>query len=355
MIEAANTTKTFSAKLKSAGDNIHNITLQNGALTIEITNIGCSIKAIHMPDKAGKNANIVAGFTESSKYLDNPYYFGSVIGRYANRISKGKFSINGTEYRLSVNNPPNHLHGGFDGFNKKKWEVVSLTQTDSEAGVIFEYNSADGEEGYPGKLVMRVEYLLNSNNELSMLYTAKTDQKTPVNITNHSYFNLSGFENDDITDHLLEIYSSAFSEKGTNNLPTGNLLPVRGTPLDFTEKKSLGKDIDLLADDKGYDHNFVVKIIPTEDMQKVAVLKHTASGRQLSVITDQPGLQLYTANWWDGSLIGYHNKPYKQHGAVALETQFFPDSPNQPAFPNTILSPGDKYKAKTIYAFSVNE
>jgi aldose 1-epimerase len=355
MIEATNNTKTLSATSKDCGNDIHDITLQNSTLTIEITNIGCSIKAIHMPDRTGRPANIVAGFADSEQYLDNPYYFGSAIGRFANRIGKGIFSIDGKEYQLSVNNSPNHLHGGFNGFNKKKWNIIALLQTDSEASVAFEYVSMNGEEGYPGNLILRVEYTLNNSNELIMVYSAKTDEKTPINITNHSYFNLSGFENEDITDHLLQIFANAYCEKGADNLPTGTLLPVSGTPMDFSTAKPLGTDIHSLIADRGYDHNFVLKIIPTEDLQEVAVLKHIASGRQLTITSDQPGIQLYTANWWNGSISGYHNKPYMQHGAVALETQFFPDSPNRATFPNTILSPGDKYMAKTIYTFSVNE
>jgi aldose 1-epimerase len=282
-------------------------------------------------------------------YLHNPAYFGCTVGRYANRIAGGRIIIAGTEYQLPVNNDGNHLHGGVDGFHAKAWQVIACGQTDKEASVLMEYVSTDGEEGYPGNLITQVQYVLDNDDQLHIRYTAYTDKATPVSLTNHSYFNLTGFEQPLVTGHLLTINARTYTEKSDRNIPTGNMLPVAGTPLDFTQPTKIGEHIHALPADGGFDHNYVLQ--PGEG--PAAILEDPHSGRILRVFTDQPGIQVYSANYWDGSIIGQQGKPYVKHGAVALETQAFPDSPNHAHFPDTILSPGDIYRRHTIFAFDV--
>lgn len=324
---------TYYGQLKGA--DLYLITLKNEQLIVHITNLGGTVTSIEVPDRNGVMKNVVAGFTDLQQYERNEAYFGCVVGRYANRIAGGRFLLNGASVQLSLNDGINHLHGGFDGFHKKVWDIVSINKN----GVILEYLSKDGEEGYPGNLRVRVEYTLD-NEKLSMQYSAITDRCTPVNLTNHSYFNLSGFEQPLVTDHLLQINACYYTGKNIHNVPDGKMLEVAGTPLDFLLPKKIGADIDKLPADQGFDHNFVLKEGPA------ATLYDPLTGRQLQVFTNQPGMQLYTANLWDGTL-------YEKHGAVALETQAFPDSPNHPEFPSTILHPGSVYESRTIYAFSV--
>lgn len=334
------------------GAPLHMITLENAAITVELINLGATITAIYAPDKAGTRKNIVAGFQDPEDYQHNPAYFGCIVGRYANRIAAGNINVSGEHYQLSVNNDGNHLHGGVDGFHTKVWQVLQITQTNDEASVTMEYVSADGEEGYPGNLTVQVQYVLDSTNQLSIRYTARTDRSTPVNLTNHSYFNLSGFEQPLITDHLLTINARTYTEKSSRNIPTGNILPVAGTPLDFTLPTRIGKHINSLPADGGFDHNYVLQS-PEAGKMLAATLEDPDSGRRLRVFTDQPGIQLYSANFWDGSTTGQQGTPYQKHGAVALETQAFPDSPNHAHFPDTILLPGDVYRRTTVFAFDM--
>ena len=320
---------TYYGQLK--GEDLYLITLENEQMTVHVTNLGGTITSILTPDRHGVMKNVVAGFTDLQQYEENTAYFGCVVGRYANRIAGGRFS----DVQLSLNDGVNHLHGGFDGFHKKVWDVVSVYKE----RVILEYLSKDGEEGYPGNLRVRVEYSLDRG-KLIIQYSAVTDAATPVNLTNHSYFNLSGFEQPLILDHILQINASRYTSKNGYNVPDGAMPEVAGTALDFLAPKRIGEDIDKLSVDQGYDHNFVL------EGGYAATLYDPSSGRQLQVFTDQPGMQVYTANLWDGSL-------YEKHGAVALETQAFPDSPNHPAFPDTILHPGSVYDSRTVYEFSV--
>jgi aldose 1-epimerase len=271
-----------------------------------------------------------------------------------------------------MNDGSNHLHGGFEGFGRKIWDLAGVIHAEDEVGIVFSYTSRDGEEGYPGNLDVRVKYTLSPDNKLRMEYTAMTDKRTPVNLSNHSYFNLSGFDNPLITDHLLRVYAQNYTEKNDNNLPTGKILPVAGTPLDFSISKRVGDYIDRFPLDRGLDHNYVLdnqfpeglSLAPEiqspapgrpspvpEALHPAAELYDPSSGRRLRVTTDRPGLQVYTANWWDGSLHAPEGQPYRQHGAVALETQAFPDSPNHTAFPGIILEPGDTYRATTVFEF----
>ncbi|HVW61627.1 MAG TPA: aldose epimerase family protein [Puia sp.] len=333
---------------KLDGKGIWWFTLRNGAMTVRITNIGCSITSIHTSDRDGVQQNIVAGFDSPMEYIRNPWYFGCIVGRVVNRIGSAVFNLDGHAVRLSTNDGDNHLHGGFEGFHKKIWDVKSVIHHATEAGVIFEYTSPDGEEGYPGCLQVQVKYMLNTENKLSLSYTATTDKRTPVNLANHSYFNLSGFCNQQITDHELMVHAKDYTEKYMQNLPTGRILPVTGTPLDLSRPVRIGDRIDQLAADRGFDHNYVLN-----GQAPAAVLYDPGSGRVLRVVTDQPGIQVYTANWWDGTIKGAHDRPYLRHGALALETQAFPDSPNHPEFPDTILSPGEVYRANTVFEFDI--
>lgn len=329
------------------------IRLQNSAVTIELTNLGATIMAVLAPDRKGNIKNVVAGFDNAEAYANNPWYFGSTVGRFANRIGGGKFTLNGETVQLTVNNHGNHLHGGLEGFHRKMWPIVSLIEKPAQCGVEMEYHSVDGEEGYPGNLHVKVKFLLNRDNQLEIVYNAVTDQSTPVNLTNHSYFNLSGFEVPVIKDHVLQINADAYTPKGANNLPDGRLLPVAGSPLDFLLPTPVGTHLHTFAADMGYDHNFVLNHGDKRELILAARLKDPYSGRTLQVFTDQPGMQVYTSNYWDGSITGQQHMPYVKHGAIALETQAFPDSPNQPGFPDTILRPGQQFHSVTIYEFGL--
>lgn len=334
------------------GQEVYKYTLQNETIKVDITNLGCSIMAIETRGRDQLEKNIVAGFKDIKDYENNPYYFGCVIGRYANRIANGKFTLDGKNIQLSVNDEINHLHGGFEGFNKKVWKLIS-TQTDKdEVKVEFEYLSCDGEEGYPGNLMVKVKYILNSKNQLCIEYNADTDKATPISLTNHSYFNLSGFDSPNIYEHMLYVNTENYTEKNLNNTPTGNIIPVVDTPLNFRQPKKIGKDINQFPKDKGFDHNFILKRNFSSEIVSAAQLKDPLSGGTITVYTDQPGIQVYTANFWDGTVNGVHGA-YQQHGAVALETQAFPDSPNHPSFPDTILQPSQHYFSTTIYEFGI--
>lgn len=329
-------------------DKIRRVILQNKELSVHLTNIGASIIAIHAPDRQGVCKNIVAGFDDLAAYRVNKDYFGCTVGRYANRISKGRFSIQGEDFQLAINDAPNHLHGGFNGFHQKLWNIEESTQQDSS--VTFNYISKDGEEGYPGNLHVSVRYTL-SQNQLGIHFTATTDKPTPVNLTNHSYFNLTGFESPTILDHILQINADHYTEKSAANTSTGRILPVAGTHLNFTKPKTIGEGINNFPADMGYDHNFVLR--QNAEMGISAILAEPVSGRAVTVCTNKPGLQVYTANYFDGTTIGAQGKPYVKHGAVALETQFFPDSVNHPHFPDSLLVPGKTYDYRTIFQFDV--
>lgn len=322
--------------------------LINANMDVEISNYGCTIVSINTPDFNGSKENIVAGFKNFSDYTKDHPYLGCVVGRYANRIAFGKFKIEDMEYSLPVNNGKNHLHGGYNGFNKKIWKPEREIKTHDLVGVQFSYTSEDGEEGYPGNLKVLVEYVLTAKDELIINYEAVTDKPTIVNLTNHSYFNLSGFQTPIIYDHLLKINSNRYTEKNENNVPTGCFKSVLNTPYDFLQFKKIGEHIHLLHDDRGYDINYVLN-----DTSLAIELYDRLSGRTLKLFTDRPGVQVYTANWWDGTLKGSHSQSYVQHAAVALETQAFPDAPNHPQFPSTVLYPGQLFKTKTIFQFSV--
>ena len=322
--------------------------INHSGITMKVTNYGGLITSLMVPDKNGNITDIVLGYDSLSGYLAKTPYFGALIGRYGNRIAKGKFELDGKQYILAKNDGPNHLHGGIKGFDKVLWEAEDF-KTDSAVGLKLHYLSHDGEEGYPGNLDVTVTYTLTDNNTLVLDYTATADKSTPVNLTQHSYFNLAG--KGDIKSHELMIAASKYTVVDSTLIPTGELRNVKGTPFDFTSSKPMGKDL-LATGGKpvGYDHNFV---LDTKGITDLAVrVVEPGSGRILEVFTDQPGVQFYTGNFLDGTITGKSGSVYNQYNAFCLETQHFPDSPNQPSFPSTILKPGEKFHSTTVFKFS---
>ncbi len=332
------------------GKEVFLFTLTNSEGTqIKISTYGGVVTSWVVPDKDEKRSNIVLGFDSLSGYLARPPYFGALIGRYGNRIAKGKFKIDGVEYSLAANNGPNHLHGGNKGFDKVVWDAT--TGNDSIPTLLLSYLSKDGEEGYPGNLKVKVQYSLTDKDELKIEYNAETDKATPVNLTNHSYFNLSGDVSNTILNHTLMIEADHYIPVDSTLIPTGEIKSVKGTPFDFTSPKKIGRDIGSVQG--GYDNNWVLNK-KGSSLQKVAVLSDSVSGRSLEVYTTEPGLQFYTGNFLDGKFINRDGKPINLHSALCLETQHFPDSPNKPDFPSTILKPGDKYHTVTVYKVKLN-
>jgi aldose 1-epimerase len=322
--------------------------VNHSGITMKVTNYGGIITSLKVPDKNGVAADIVLGFDNLTGYLNKTPFFGALIGRYGNRIAKGKFTLDGKEYTLALNDGPNHLHGGVKGYDKVMWDAEEF-KTDSAVGIKLHRVSKDGEEGYPGNLDVTVTYTLKDDNSLVFDYTATTDKATPVNLTQHSYFNLAG--DGDIKSHELLISASNYNVVDSTLIPTGELREVNGTPFDFTAAKPIGRDL-VAAGGKpiGFDHNFILDTKSIKDLA-VRVIEPT-SGRMMEVYTDQPGVQFYSGNFLDGTITGKSGKVYQQYSGFCLETQHFPDSPNQPAFPSTILKPGEKYHTTSIYKFS---
>lgn len=313
---------------------------------VQITNYGGIVTSISVPDKNNEFENVVLGFDDLEKYEEGHPYFGAIIGRYGNRIAGGEFEIDGTEYQLATNDGNNHLHGGEQGFDKVLWKAEAL----DDRSLKLTYLSEDGEEGYPGNLDVTVIYSLTDDNELRIEYTAATDKTTPVNLTNHSYFNLSGDPANTILSHRLQINADEYTPVNEELIPTGEIAPIEGTPFDFTEPHEIGARIEQV--EGGYDHNFVLRREPSDTLYLAATLYSPESGREMKVFTMEPGLQFYSGNFLDGSLSGPENTPYEQHAALCLETQHFPNSPNEPDFPSTFLQPGEEYHTVTVYQFS---
>jgi len=317
---------------------------------VKIIAYGGVIKNINMPDAQGDIGDIVLGLDTLADYLDRSRYFGSLIGRYGNRIARGRFMLNGVAYQLPINNGVNHLHGGFKGFDKVLWQARELSD-----GVELHYRSHCGEEGYPGNLEATVIYALTDANELRIEYFAATDKDTIVNLTNHSYFNLAGLGT--ILDHELTINADAFTPVDNTLIPTGEIRNVKGTSMDFTSATAIGKHIgnqdeQLAFAGGGYDHNFVLRS-PGSGLRTVARVHEPKTGRTMEVVTTQPGLQFYSGNFLNGSIAGKGGQPYLKHSGFCVETQHFPDSPNHTNFPNTVLRPGEEYRQTTLYKFSV--
>jgi len=348
------TNETKSASMQKVffgtvgNDSIYQFKLQNAKGTeVFIMNYGGTITNLLVADKNGQKGDVVLGFDSLSGFLQkgNPY-FGALIGRYGNRIANGKFTLDGKTYALATNNNGNHLHGGIKGFDKVVWNVDAA----SDSSLHLSYNSKDGEEGYPGNLQVKVVYSLDNDNALKIDYTATIDKACPINLTNHTYFNLSAGKDSTILDHELMIDADRYTAVNDKLIPTGQLPSVKNTPMDFTKAKRIGNDIDKVKG--GFDHNWVLNK-KDASLSLIATLYHPASGRFMEVSTTQPGVQFYTGNFLDGTLTGGKNgAKYVQHAGLCLETQHFPDSPNQPSFPSTVLKPGETYHQVTVYKFS---
>lgn len=332
------------------GQAVDLFTMTSGrGIEAAITNYGATVVSLKTPDRAGKSGDIVLGFDDLKGYLQKEPYFGAVVGRYANRIAKGRFTLNGKEYKLAINNGPNSLHGGIHGFDKKVWAAKTTGES-----LELTYLSKDGEEGYPGNLSVKVVYTLTAEGLLRIDYRATTDKDTVLNLSNHSYFNLAGQGNGDILKHQVTLHASRFTPVDATLIPTGELRPVKGTPLDFLTAHAIGERIDSKDEQiqrgGGYDHNWVLDSSGT--LAKAAEVYEPSTGRVLEVWTTQPGVQFYTGNFLDGTIKGKGGKVYGRRSGLCLETQHFPDSPNHPQFPTTVLKPGQEFRQTTVWKFA---
>ena len=337
------------------GQQVTAFTLTNRqGMQVKVLDFGAIISEIHVPDRDGTFADVVLGFDRLEPYLHNSAFLGAVIGRYGNRIAEGRFSLDGKEYQLAMNNPPNHLHGGNQGYHQVMWQAAPFTKDDA-VGITFTRSSPDGEDGYPGKLDVTLTYALDNDNALSLRYHAVTDQATPVNLTNHSYFNLAG--QGTILGHVLSVNADRYLPVDAGSIPTGELADVTGTPFDLRQPTVIGDSIALpheqLRIGRGFDHNFVLNQPTEQGLTLAATVREPQSGRVMQVYTQEPGIQFYSGNFLDGSQHGKQGAN-SYRGALCLETQHFPDSPNQAHFPNTILRPGEEYRTETVYRFSAD-
>lgn len=323
------------------------LTNQQG-IQVTVLNYGGAITSILAPDKDGNMDDIVLGMEKPEEYQQQSAFLGALIGRYGNRIAKGKFTLNGKSYSLATNNGPNHLHGGNKGFDKVMWDVV---HHHAENKLTLTYTSPDGEEGYPGNLDVTVNYALTEDNELVITYTASSDQPTPVNLTNHSYFNLAGKQADTILEHEISLRGNYFIPVDQGGIPTGEIRPVAGTAMDFTEARKISSEIEQVSG--GYDHTYVLRKDQPRSLSPAASVYEPKTGRTLKMLTTEPGVQFYTGNFLDGSITGRGGRVYHKHAGFCLEAQHYPDSPNHPKFPNTILGPEETYRQVTIYKFGV--
>ena len=357
----AQTTETIYGQTER-GDTVRTYTLRNAnGMTAEVMSYGAYLTALHVPDSSGRTQNVVLGFDKLEDYLAPQPFFGATVGRYANRIAGGAFSLNGKSYRLAVNNPPNHLHGGPTGFAYQNWDAELLSEPEGDQAVRFRLSSPDGAEGYPGALEVEVTYVLTTDNILRIDYQAATDRPTVLNLTNHSYFNLHDGGKTPIYDHLLQLDADSITPVDENLVPTGELLAVAGTPFDFREPRRLGAFIEATEELKrlgGYDHNFVLNNFARtnpEDGYRMffrgGMAQDPKSGRTLEFYTTEPGVQLYTANFAE-PIEGRDGIDYPKNAAFCLETQKFPDSPNQSDFPSAEITPAQPYASRTEYRFS---
>jgi aldose 1-epimerase len=340
------------------GKAVEVFTLTNArGMQVRAISYGAIIQSIRVPDRSGRMADVTLGYDSLPGYLTDSPYFGAVVGRYANRIARGRFALEGRTYRLATNNGPNHLHGGLKGYDKVVWGAQSFQRGDT-VGVSFRHTSPDGDEGYPGTVAVSVTYTLTPENELIVAYAGTADRPTPLNLSQHTYWNLAGEGSGDILRHVLTIDADRYTPVDSTLIPTGELASVANTPFDFRRPTPIGARIDQdgpqLRYGKGYDHNFVLS-------RSAAGLTHAArvvdpkTGRSLDISTTEPGLQFYSGNFLDGTIEGKAGHTYRHRSALVLETQHFPDSPNQPSFPTTILRPGKEYRSRTVFTFGVDQ
>jgi len=332
------------------GRDVHLYTMTNSnGMRVKLTDYGAITVGVEVPDSDGNLADVTLGYDTLEGWLGSTSYFGATVGRYANRIAKGKFELDGKTYRLATNDGENHLHGGIKGFDKRLWDA-EMVETDDGAGVKFTRTSPDGEEGYPGNLLVTALYSLSGTNEFKVEFTATTDAPTVVNLAHHTYWNLRGPANGDILGHKLMLNADKYTPVDAGLIPTGELVAVAGTPMDFTKPKPIGRDIAKV--EGGYDHNFVLNGYEPGKVRLAARVVEPTTGRVMEIRTDQPGIQFYSGNFLDGSITGKGGVKYEKHFGLCLETQHYPDSPNQPDFPSVTLKPGETYRHVMIHTFS---
>jgi len=335
---------------------IFTLTNANG-VEVRTMPYGAAIVSLRVPDRGGRIDDVVLGFDTLDGYLARTTYFGAVVGRYGNRIAKGQFTLDGRSYQLATNNGPNHLHGGVKGFDKQLWHAEPFDR-DGRVGVAYTLTSADGDQGYPGTLNVKVTYTLSPANELTVEYEGTTDHSTVINLTQHSFFNLAGDGSGDILGHKLTLDADRFTPVDATLIPTGELAPVDGTPFDFRQPVAIGARIDAdhpqLRHGTGYDHNWVINGSPGT-LRHAARVEDPSTGRTLDVSTTEPGVQFYAGNFLDGTITGKSGHVYKRRAGLCLETQHFPDSPNKPQFPSTVLRPGETYRSRTVFTFGVEK
>jgi aldose 1-epimerase len=351
MAQSPSVKKSVFGKLKS-GAVVHKFVLTNGKITADIMTLGATLTGVHAPDRNGNIADVCLGFDNVAGYEAGHPYFGSTVGRVANRIGKGKFKLDGTSYQLATNNGPNHLHGGVKGWDKVIWQA-EVVKNNAGPSVRFRYTSKDGEEGYPGTVRAEITYTLTSSNAIRMEYRATTTKATPINMTNHAYFNLAG--QGTILNHSVHLNASKYTPADATLLPTGKIVTVTGTPYDFTSMHAIGDNIGQTdGDPNGYDLNYVVDGKPGA-FRKAATVSEPSSGRVLEVWSDEPGIQFYSGNFLDGTLKGKSGQVYERNYGFCLESQHYPNSINTPSFPSTVLRPGQTYRQKTEYRFLVGK
>lgn len=337
------------------GTKVYRWSLANGGTRMKVLSYGGIVQSLELPDRHGRYTNVSLGYDTIEAYTAGTTFFGALIGRYGNRIAKGRFTLDGKTHQLSVNDGENSLHGGAKGFDTRVWDVEPFKDS-SGVGLRLHHTSVDGEMGYPGTLRVTVTYTLTARGDWRIDYAATTDKPTVVNLTNHTYYNLAGEGSGDILDHELALTASRFTPTDAGLIPTGELAKVAGTPFDFRRAKTVGRDIrvshEQLVTAKGFDHNWVLDKGITRRPEHFATLRDPESGRTLKVATTEPGVQFYSGNFLDGTLTGPSGRTYRQGDGLCLETQHFPDSPNQPKFPSTVLRPGETYRSSTVHSFS---
>ncbi|KOG33391.1 aldose epimerase [Streptomyces resistomycificus] len=345
--------KSLFGKLAD-GTKVHSWALDNGGTRLKVLSYGGIVQSLEIPDRDGRYANVSLGFDTIEDYVEGSPYFGALIGRYGNRVAEGRFTLDGESHEVNVNDGANSLHGGAQGFDTRVWDVEPFTEG-SDVGLYLYCTSADGEMGYPGTLRTKVTYTLTRQGDWRVDYEATTDKATVVNLTSHVYWNLAGEDSGTIYDHELEIAASRYTPVDSGLIPTGELAEVTGTPFDFRRAKTVGEDLRgahrQLLYAKGFDHNWVLDKGVTREPEHVATLRDPSSGRTMRIATTEPGLQFYSGNFLDGTLVGSGGTIYRQGDALCLETQHYPDSPNHPSFPSTVLRPGQAYRTTTVHSF----